>query len=201
MSPVWEHMRNMMLRGLLALVPIGLTFWIISLIYVGIDQRIAEQVARVLPFRVPGLGLLLFLATLYLVGLLMSNYLGKAFMGLVESLSQRIPIVRTTWNVGKQIAASLSPDERKAFERAVLVPYLRDDQWTVAFVCGSVTEEGTGARLVKCFIPIPPNPATGWVVFVEEAKVRDPGWTMEEAMKAVVSLGIISPDQVGPPPS
>ena len=117
-------------------------------------------------------------------------------MALFESWVSKIPIVGQTMSVGKQLAESLSPEERKAFDKPVLIPYLKEGQWTVAFICGNIHDEKEKKDLVKCFIPIPPNPATGWVVFVEKNKIRDTGWTNEEAMKAVISLGIVTPEKI-----
>ncbi|MBC8514426.1 DUF502 domain-containing protein [bacterium] len=193
MKRLGVHFKSYVLRGLLTLIPLALVGWVVKMTYVAIDRAV-RSLGPELFDRIPGLGLLALITVLYFVGLLASNLLGKSVMMLLDRLTERIPIVGTTWKVGKQLAKHLSPEERRAFERPVLVPYLGDDQWTVGFVSGEVQDNISGQKLLKCFIPIPPNPATGWVVFVEERKVRDPGWTIEEGMQAVLSLGIATPD-------
>ncbi|MCH7493234.1 DUF502 domain-containing protein [bacterium] len=190
------HVRKNLLRGLLALLPFWLTWWVVTLIYTHLDIPVQEWLLN-LPRPIWGLGTALLLVLLYLFGLLASNIFGERLFALVGRWSERIPIVRTTWSVGRQIAKSLSPDDRGAFERAVLIPFLSSGQWTVGFVCGLVHDRKTGGTLLRCFIPMPPNPATGWVVLVDESAVRDPCWSVEEAMQMVLTLGMAGPDHIG----
>lgn len=200
LSALWSHLRTYFLRGLLALVPVWLTWWLLMMVYRHLDLPAQAWLGGVLGRPIPGLGLVIILAALYLAGLLVSNFLGAKVLTLMGSWSRRIPLVRTTWMLGSQIAKSLSPDERAAFDRCVLVPYLSPRMLTVGFVSGQVADTATGATLLRCFIPIPPNPATGWVVLVAPEDVRDPGWSVEEGMRVVLSLGMAGPEGVGDGP-
>ena len=191
-----EHLRRNILRGLLSLIPILLVFKVAELTYIAIDKNVMSLIEPLIKVEIPGLGLVVLVIFLYFMGVLINNIFGKSILALFESWVSKIPIVGQTMSVGKQLAESLSPEERKAFDKPVLVPYLKDGQWTVAFICGDIHDEKNKKDLVKCFIPIPPNPATGWVVLVEKDKIRDTGWTNEEAMKAVISLGIVTPEKI-----
>ena len=191
-----EHLRRNILRGLLSLIPILLVFKVAELTYIAIDKNVMSLIEPLINVDIPGLGLVVLVIFLYFIGVLINNIFGKSLLALFESWVSKIPIVGQTMSVGKQLAESLSPEDRKAFDKPVLVPYLKDGQWTVAFICGEIYDEKDKKDLVKCFIPIPPNPATVWVVFVEKEKIRDTGWTNEEAMKAVISLGIVTPEKI-----
>ena len=48
----------------------------------------------------------------------------------------------------------------------------------------------------KVFVPTPPNPTSGTVVMAKESETRDPGWSVEQAIRAVVSGGIIGPMEI-----
>jgi len=195
-KPLFHHIRTYTFRGLLAIIPIVLSFFAIQFLYTIIDKRITGIIYKAIGFRFPGLGILLVLATLYLLGLIASNVMGKQIFGLIERVTNRIPLVRTTYQVGKQLSSTLSLPERQVFRRAVLVEYLKPGIWTVGFVTGTIIDRGSDSKLLKVFIPTPPNPTSGTMVIVKESQTRDPGWSIEEAMKTVISGGIIGPAEI-----
>lgn len=202
MKPVFGHIRQKVIRGILALIPLYLTYLALRLLYTQVDQRVSAPLERMTGFALPGLGLLIVVAALYLIGLLAGNVLGRQLFRLTEHVTSRIPLLGTTYKVGKQLADTLSLPEREMFRRVVLVPFLHSGVWTVGFVTGQVRDlEREGERLLKVFVPTPPNPASGTMVLVPESDTRDPGWTVEEALRAVISGGIIGPPQVGRPPA
>ena len=86
--------------------------------------------------------------------------------------------------------------EKQVFKRAVLVDFLKPGIFTVGFVTGSVVDRRNNEKMLKVYIPTPPNPASGTIVIVKESDTRDPGWTIQEAMKVVISGGIIGPDEI-----
>jgi len=102
----------------------------------------------------------------------------------------------TIYKVGRQLATTLSLPETKVFKRAVLVEYLKPGIWTIGFVTGKVIDKThDGEVLLKVFVPTPPNPTSGTVV-VRESETRDPGWSVEEALKSVISAGVIGPAEI-----
>jgi uncharacterized membrane protein len=191
------HLKTYTLRGLLAVIPLGLTVFAINILYKTIDKRITVLVEKLIGFTFPGLGILLLLIALYLLGLIVSNVMGRQIFGLIEGIANRIPLVKTTYNVGRQLSGTLSLPERQVFKRAVLVEYLKPGIWTIGFVTGTVIDrQNNNETLLKVFVPTPPNPLSGTMVVVREAQTRNPGWTVEEALKAVISGGVISPPDV-----
>ena len=190
-------MKTYMVRGLLAIIPLVLSILVIQILYINIDRRVVGLLDRTIGFSFPGLGIILSLAALYLLGFIASNIVGKKIFGLIEEVTKRLPFIKTTYQVGKQLADSLSLPEKQVFKRAVLVDYLKPGIWTIGFVTGTVIDRKNNDEvLLKVFVPTPPNPTSGTMVLVRESQTRDPGWTIEEAIRAVVSGGIIGPNEI-----
>jgi len=197
MKGILKHLRSYVFRGLLAVIPLALTAFAIKILYSAIDKRVTGLVAEVIGFSFPGLGVLLLLAILYLLGLIVSNVMGRQIFGLLNRIANRIPLVKTTYNVGRQISSSLSLPEKQVFRRAVLVEYLKPGIWTIGFVTGTIIDkENDNEVLLKVFVPTPPNPISGTMVVVKESQTRDPGWSIDEALKAVISGGVIGPTEI-----
>jgi len=197
MKRIVKHLKTYILRGLLAITPLILTIFVIRLLYVGIDKRVMSWIDQFIGFAIPGLGIILVVITLYLVGLIASRMIGKQLFNWLERVTSRIPLIDTTYKIGKQLSDTLSLPERQVFKRAVLVDYLKPGIWTIGFVTGIVIDKkNNDEKLLKVFVPTPPNPTSGTMVVVKESETRDPGWTVEEAMRAVISGGIIGPTEI-----
>jgi len=197
MKTLLKHLKIYVLRGLFAIIPLALTAFALNLLYTVIDKRITVVVERLIGFSFPGLGVILLLVVLYLLGLIVSNVVGRQIFRLVEGIAKRIPLIKTTYNVGRQLSSTLSLPEKQVFKRAVLVEYLKPGMWTIGFVTGTLMDKSNNEEvLLKVFIPTPPNPISGTMIVVRESQTRDPGWTIEEALKAVISGGVISPAEI-----
>jgi uncharacterized membrane protein len=192
------HFRRYIFRGFLALIPITLSVLAVNFLYRTIDERLHVLLERFLGIWFPGMGILLTVVALYLVGLIASNIIGRQFFRLIDRIADRIPLIRTTQKIGRQLADTLLLPEKQVFQKAVLVPYLKSGIWTLGFVTGKLKDmENKDECILKVFIPTPPNPLSGTMVLVKESMTRDPGWTIEEAVKTVLSGGIISPPALG----
>jgi uncharacterized membrane protein len=197
MKNLVAHIKKYILRGLLAVVPLFLTYLAVKLLYTTIDQRAVAIVGRFFGFKFPGLGILLVLVALYVLGLLASNVVGRKLFGLLGRITNHIPLIKTTYKVGQQLGATLSLPEKQVFKKAVLVEYLKPGMWTIGFVTGEVWDrKNNDERLFKVYIPTPPNPTSGTMVVVKKTQTRDPGWTIDEALRAVLSGGIIGPEEL-----
>jgi len=197
MKGIFKHLKSYVFRGLLAVIPLGLTAFAIKILYTTIDKRIAGLIEEIIGFSFPGLGVLLLVAVLYFLGLIVSNVLGRQIFGLLNRIANRIPLVKITYNVGRQLSSSFSLPEKQVFRRAVLVEYLKPGIWTIGFVTGTIVDKGNNDELLlKVFIPTPPNPISGTMVMVKESQTRDPGWSIDEALKAVISGGVIGPTEI-----
>jgi uncharacterized membrane protein len=190
------HIKKNIIRGLLAIIPLGLTFFAVKILYTTIDQNAVKLGDQLFGFSFPGLGILLVLVSLYILGIIASNVIGKKAFNLIEKISNYLPLVKTTYKVGQQLVGTFSLPEKQVLKKAILVEYLKPGMWTTGFVTGKIVDrKNPDERLLKVFIPTPPNPASGTMVIVKESQTRDPDWSTEEALKAVMSVGIIGPEE------
>lgn len=197
MKKLIRHLRTYILRGILVSIPIGLSILVIRFFYVAIDQKVINYVDEIIGFRIPGLGFLLVLISLYLIGYMTSNIIGKRFLDVIERIFSRIPLIRTTYQVGKQLSSTLSLPENQVFKRVVLVDYFKPGVWSIGFVTGEILDKNTNEKLLKIFVPTAPNPTSGFLLMLKESQIKDPMWSIEDAMRMVISGGIIGPEAMG----
>lgn len=194
---LFSHIRIYIVRGLLAIVPILLCVFAIRLLYILIDRRIMGFLNNFFEVhKIPGLGILLLLILLYLIGLAVSSIVGHRLLRFVERITQRIPFIKIFYEMGKQLSKGLSiiDGERQAFQKAVLIN-LNNGLWVPAFVMSSVKSRTTDEELLFVLVPTAPTPASGFVCVVKASQTFDPGWTIEECLKVIVSAGIIIPKE------
>jgi uncharacterized membrane protein len=197
MKDFFKHLRTHIFRGFLAVIPLGLSYLVIRFFYLTFDTRITGIIERFIGFRIPGLGILLVIIFLYLLGLVASNWLGRKAFSLIDLVTARIPLIKTIYTLGKQLAEALSIPGKQAFKRAVMIEHFRPGLWSIGFVTGAVVDKGKpDEKMVKVFIPTAPNPTTGFVVIVKESQLRDLAWTVPEAMNSIISGGIVGPEEI-----
>ena len=198
MKNFFNHIRVYILRGLLAIIPLLLCVTAIELLYRLIDKQIMRFLDQFIDIRqIPGLGILLLLISLYIIGLIFSNVLGRQIFRFIDSITERIPIIKFIYGVGKQISDtfSMTDPQKQAFKKAVLVETFNSNGWMVGFVIGGM-KGANGEELLKVFVPSSPHPLTGIVFIVKPSQILECGWTVEEALKMVVSIGIVSPEKI-----
>lgn len=200
MKHFFQHIRIHVFRGLLAIIPLLLCVLAVRLLYVLIDQKVMGFLSNFVEIRkIPGMGILLLLVALYLLGLVVSNILGRRLLKLLEGISQKIPFIKTIYGVGKQLSQGLSvaDGQKQAFQKAVLVRLSKDGLWVPAFVMSSIKNRDTQEEFLFVLVPTAPTPASGFVFVVRASETMDPGWSVEECLKAIVSIGIITPKEKG----
>ncbi len=192
---VFGHIWKYILRGFFAVIPILFCCFAIILLYNLIDKKVINFISQFIDIRhIPGLGIILVLILLYLVGLTASNFLGKQFLKMLEHLIERIPLINTVYGIGKQISHSLSigDKEKQAFKKAVLVKLDSTGLMVPGFLMNTiVTKDKEEFHFV--LIPTAPTPASGFVCVVTAAQLIEPDWSVEECLKALLSVGIIVP--------
>jgi uncharacterized membrane protein len=196
MKSIFKHLKTNIFRGLLAIIPIGLCYLVIRFFYLTVDARITKIIDRWLGFRIPGLGILLVLISLYLLGLAASNWAGRKAFGFVDLVTTRIPLIKTVYTLGKQLADALSLPEKGAFKRVVMVEHFRPGVWSVGFVTAALKDRESGDEMVRVFIPTAPNPTSGFVVMLRASQVREVDWSVPEAMNSIISGGMVGPGHI-----
>jgi uncharacterized membrane protein len=189
------HLRMYIFRGLLAIIPILLCLLAVQLLYVLIDQRVMGFFAKYFDLRqIPGMGIILLLLSLYFIGLIVSSIIGRQLFRFIDHISNSIPLIKIIYGVGKQLSQSLAvaDDKKQAFKKAVLVK-VNEGLFAPAFVMNSFTDTNSKEEMYFVLIPTSPTPASGFVTVVKVSQTIDPGWSIEECLKAVVSVGIVTP--------
>ena len=199
--------RKWLLAGLLVVVPVAITVWVLQWIIGTLDQTLlilpeAWHPDRVLGIHIPGLGVLLALAILLLVGAAASNFIGKKLVLLGDKIVSRIPVVRSIYSSVKQVSDTLFSESGNAFRTAVLVQWPRPDVWTIGFVTGTpggdVANYLRGGEYVSVYVPTTPNPTGGYFVMLRKSDCIELKMSVDEALKYVVSMGVVVPGAVKP---
>jgi uncharacterized membrane protein len=198
--------RRRLISGLLVVIPLGLTAFILRFLYNLTAGRLTPLTRKIfdpLPeYVVPVVSLLVMGVVLYGVGLIASVVVGRKLIGLVEAVLDRIPLVKTVYGASKQVVQTLSFNDGSAnFDSVVMIDFPHPGMKALAFVTGRVTliDADSGAELehYRVFVPTTPNPTSGYLEFVPINAVENPAISVEEAVKMIMSGGLITPETFG----
>ena len=192
MSHIFKHLRGKIVAGLVTVAPILVTVWILTVLFNFFDGFAAPLLDSLLPIHIPGLGVIIALIFMYLLGILVTNFLGKKIVSIGEAILRKIPLANTIYGTAKQITQSVSGASNKAFKKADLNNYPRSGLWTIAFVTGD-SIDGNGVSYYHLFVPTTPNPTSGVMVIIPQDDVIDSNLTVEEALKTIISGGMLGP--------
>ncbi len=198
MTNFLKHLRVYIFRGLLAVIPLALVWIAVRILYKLIDERVISSLEPYIHVRhIPGMGILLVLLSLYLIGLVASNVVGRRVLHLIGGFIERIPVIKFIYQIGKQLSDSFSTaSDKQAFQKVLLVKGINNQGWMAGFLTGTIKDNATGEELLRVLIPATHNPLLGYIILVKPDQTRDPGWTVEETLKAMVSVGIIFPAEI-----
>ena len=197
-----QRMRAYFITGILVVAPVSITLYL-AWIFIGfVDNRITPLIPvqynpeTYLPFALPGLGLLILVVTLILVGAATAGFFGRLWARISEQILGRMPVIRNIYGAVKQILETVLAQQSKAFREAVLVEYPRRGIWAIAFITGRTEGEVQNITEEECtniFLPTTPNPTSGFLLFVPKKDLVHLDMNVEEAIKMVISGGIVTP--------
>ena len=187
-----HRLRTWFIAGLIVFLPVAITFSIIAWLFRIVDSFLGWLLPPLVGRPIPGVGLIASIVVIFVIGALATNVLGRRFVGFFEGMLLRIPLARSIYAATKSISATLFLQRRAAFRRPVLIQWPRAGMYTVGFVTGDTVGLPTG-RGVNVFVVSTPNPTTGFLTLVPEEEVQSLDMTVEEALKLVISGGIVSP--------
>jgi uncharacterized membrane protein len=144
----------------------------------------------------PGVGLIIGVVLITLIGAVAAGFLGRWIIRLGESILNRMPVVRSIYGAIKQILETVISTQSDAFREVILVEYPRRGMWVIGFVTGSTKEEVArrmDGEMVNVFVPTTPNPTSGFLLFCPRDEVIFMDMSVEDAVKLVVSGGIVTP--------
>ena len=192
-----KKLRTIIVAGLLVWVPLGATIFVLKLLidlFGNLDSRMSDH----LGFTIPGIGILLALLVLLGTGLIAANYFGKRFVEFWESLLERIPLVRNIYSAVKRFAEIILSDSSQSFSRVLLIEYPRKGLYSLSFQTSQnlgEIQEKIGDDVVCVFVPTTPNPTSGLILMVPEEDVIELDMNVEDALKMVISLGVVVPGE------
>jgi len=201
------RLRAYFLTGLLVTAPISITILAAWLFIDFVDQKVTPLIPQAynpesyLPFSLPGLGLLIVLVVLTIVGMLTAGFVGKLIVRISESIMARMPVISGIYSATKQIFETVLAQKSQAFREAVLIEYPRRGIWAVGFITGTTKGEVqnlTAEDCVNIFLPTTPNPTSGFLLFVPKEELIPLNMTVEQAVKMVISGGIVTPPDPRP---
>ncbi len=198
-------LRRWLLAGLLVLVPLIITVWVLNWVIGTLDQTLQILPAHwqpdlLLGIHIPGFGVLLALLIVLVIGAVASNFMGRRLVSWWDALLGRIPIVRSIYSSVKQVSDTLFSENGNAFRKAVLVQWPRPGVWTIAFQTG--TPGGDVAKhlpddYLSVYVPTTPNPTGGYFVMLKRSDCIELAMSVDEALTYVISMGVVVP---GSPP-
>lgn len=226
----WFAIRNLLrtriVAGLLTVLPIWLTYVLVRFIFdpafnvmksttVPVATKLTELLKRspnpliswVLenydPWIVPTVAILLTLFLLYCLGLFSANVFGRRIIDSIENGLGRLPMIKTVYRSIKQITVAVGDFQSMHFQRVVLIDFPSRGLKRIAFLTSVMTDADTGRRIATVFVPYTPYLVTGFMQLVPLDEVSETNWTVEQAVKWIMSGGIIHPSTLTfdrPPP-
>ena len=199
---LWPRLRRILVAGMLIWVPVGITLFILRILVNLADQTLAlipEQFRpeALLGFPIPGLGAVLSLLLLFVTGLVAANVFGKRIISIWEAMLRRIPLVRTIYTAAKSFLEMILSGQHDSFSRVLLIEYPRRGVYCIGFQTSSTVgqlDKHFSDKSVCVFVPTTPNPTSGFLVLAPEKDLIEIDMSVEDAIKLVVSVGVVVPD-------
>lgn len=192
------RLRRYFITGLIVILPIAVTANVLVWLFWTLDGFLGWLFTKWSGQVLPGVGLVAMIATILVAGALATNVLGRRIVGWFDRLVLRIPLARSIYSATKQLSDNILSQRGASFQRPVLVEWPRRGLYTVGFVTGETggrVQELAGQRVLNVFIVTTPNPTSGFVILVPSDQVYSLDMTVEDALKLVMSGGIVSPTE------
>lgn len=182
--------RSRVITGVAVIVPLAVTVWVVRFLFLRIDGLLQPLLEELAGRRVPGAGLLATLLLLYLVGLLVQTLGGKTLLHYAEKFLLRVPLLKDIYGGSKTIMDTFTNPSGVGFKRVVSFDYPRRGCRAYGFVTNEILH-ADGSREIAVFLPTTPNPTSGFLIFLPAEDVEDTDLTVEQAIKLIVSGGVI----------
>ena len=203
-------LKSIFIAGMLVWLPLTITIWVLwqlLAVFDGIFRAMVSALSTVAPglapaldklVNIPGVGVVLVLAAIFLTGLAVANMVGQWWLARWDGLMARIPLVKTIYSSVKQVSDTLFSSSGNAFRKALLVQYPHQGAWTIAFMTGTpggeVAEHLQGDH-VSVYVPTTPNPTSGFFLMLPRSEVIELQMSVDTALKYIISMGVVTPGQ------
>ena len=193
MNSITQNFRSKLFAGLATLLPLYFTFIVVKFLFISLEET-SGPLLKKLGFNIPGLGIILTIILIYILGLLVTNFLGRRIFNLGEKVVKKVPVVNIIYSTLKQITDTFTKGSKDTFKGAIYIQYPRRGLWTMAFISGeSISKEGIAYYHV--FVPTTPNPTSGFFLLVPQSDSVKTGMSVEDGLKTIISGGLLAPKQ------
>lgn len=202
------QIRRYFISGLLVWLPLLVTVLVIKFLVDILSKSLLLlprqfQPDVLLGFHVPGVGVIITLLVIFLTGVFVANYLGSRLVAMGDAFMARIPLVRSIYTGVKQVINTVFSPGGQSFRKVLLVEFPLPGTYSIAFQTGVVNSEIEGSLrqqepMVSFFIPTTPNPTSGFLMMAPKNKVIELDMTVDQALKFVISLGVMQPITTNP---
>lgn len=191
--------KKYIISGVLVIVPLIITYVVLRFLLSSIDGILSPLLIKYLGYDIPGLGIAIVVILIVITGVLTHGVIGRQLVAVWDRLLGRVPFVRTIYLASKQLLQSVTNPSESMFQRVVVIPYPRAGMYAFAFASGEVTLESVpGNDFVAVFVPSTPTPFTGFTYLVKKDEVYPTNISVEDAVKFIVSGGIVTPESLIP---
>lgn len=201
---VFKHLRAKIFAGILVILPLGITFLVLKFVFNTLDSILGPLLPDITislfngTYHPPGVGIIAFFLLLYLIGLVTTNVLGRKLVSWGDRLFTTIPVVKNIYTSSKQLTDAFSATRKGSFRQAVFVEFPQEENYMLGFVTNELTDLEQQKK-VTVFIPTAFVPPQGFLLFLPKEKIRPSQFTVEEAIKAIMSVGIVTPHTLSIP--
>jgi uncharacterized membrane protein len=201
---ILKHLRAKIFAGILVILPLGITFLVLKFVFNSLDSILGPLIPDITvslfrrAFPLPYVGLISFLLLLYLIGLITTNVLGRKMIGWGDRLFTAIPVVKNIYTSSKQLTDAFSATRKGSFRQAVFVEFPQEGNYVLGFVTNELMDIERQTK-VTVFIPTAFVPPQGFLLFLPKEKTLPAQLTVEEAIKAIMSVGIVTPRTLSVP--
>tara|TARA_Y100001001_G_scaffold52623_1_gene48846 strand:- start:140 stop:733 length:594 start_codon:yes stop_codon:yes gene_type:complete len=193
MNSITQNFRSKLFAGVATLLPLYLTFFVIKFLFVTLEEM-SDPLLKRFNLDIPGLGIILTVLLIYILGFLVTNFLGRKIFNLGERIVKKVPIVNMIYTTLKQITDTFTKGSTDGFEGAVYIQYPRQGLWTMAFISGE-SKTKDGVPYYHLFVPTTPNPTSGFFLMIPQADTVATGMSVEDGLKTIISGGLLAPDE------
>jgi len=195
---IFKHLRTKIIAGILVILPLGITFLVLKFVFNTLDGILGPLIPDITislfhhAYHMPGIGIIAFFLLLYLIGLITTNVLGRKLIHWGDRLFATIPVVKNIYTSSKQLTDAFSATRKGSFRQAVFVEFPQEGNYVLGFVTNELTDL-EHQKKVTVFIPTAFIPPQGFLLFLSKENIFPSQLTVEEAIKTIMSVGIVTP--------
>ncbi len=203
---VISKLKTYLFTGILVTAPVLITFYMAYELFLWTDKWSRslfppQMAGESLLYYIPGIGVAMLVFALILIGMFTTGFIGKFFVRLGDFIVSKMPLISSIYSLLKQLFETVLSPKSQSFKEAVLIEYPRKGIWIIGFLAGQSSSElqqktPTNDKMLSIFVPTTPNPTSGFLVLVPQTEVIKLDMSVEDALKYVVSCGIVSPEEV-----